>query len=359
MSKVACFMKFTFPTSVKFQRTSSRRLPLVAQAFLVGFGSLFASKSSKTRCDQQKEPPGLQVELKDWLLKNGGHFAANITVEQIPGRGYGIVNRGGTIKQGKILLRVPWELILCKEQVEKDPALQSILHQWASTEPEKYTSQAIRLWLLHGAGHTDWSPWLSKLPHDIGAGAESLPLALAFCHSDALRGTSLQHAAELQLESLRSEWGRLKQFLDVSLERFIWAQAMLSTRSSTLPMDGKVLSCLIPVVDFVNHDFHPNAFIQGRKQGVELISCEGIPPGGEVLISYGQHDPLQFFFAFGFLPDVDIAQMLVPLRANKPLLLRANQQDLEELLTAMATDPGQSRLQLCRGFFDSGIMKCS
>ena len=185
----------------------------------------------------------------------------------------------GTIKQGKILLRVPWELILCKEQVEKDPALQSILHQWASTEPEKYTSQAICLWLLHGAGHTDWSPWLSKLPHDIGAGAESLPLALAFCHSDALRGTSLQHAAELQLESLRSEWGRLKQFLDVSLERFIWAQAMLSTRSSTLPMDGKVLSCLIPVVDFVNHDFHPNAFIQGRKQGVELISCEGIPPG--------------------------------------------------------------------------------
>ena len=149
------------------------------------------------------------------------------------------------------MLRVPWELILCKEQVEKDPALQSILHQWASTEPEKYTSQAIRLWLLHGAGHTDWSPWLSKLPHDIGAGAESL----------------------------RSEWGRLKQFLDVSLERFIWAQAMLSTRSSTLPMDGKVLSCLIPVVDFVNHDFHPNAFIQGRKQGVELISCEGIPPG--------------------------------------------------------------------------------
>jgi len=97
MSKVACFMKFTFPTSVKFQRTSSRRLPLVAQAFLVGFGSLFASKSSKTRCDQQKEPPGLQVELKDWLLKNGGHFAANITVEQIPGRGYGIVNRGGTL----------------------------------------------------------------------------------------------------------------------------------------------------------------------------------------------------------------------------------------------------------------------
>ena len=97
MSNVARFMKFTFPRSVKFQRTSNRRLPLVAQALLLGFGSLLAWKSSKTRCDQQKESPGLSVELKDWLLKNGGHFAANITLEQIPGRGYGIVNRGGTL----------------------------------------------------------------------------------------------------------------------------------------------------------------------------------------------------------------------------------------------------------------------
>ena len=97
MSKVAPSMKFTFPTSVKFQRTSNRRPALVAQAFLVGFGSFFTSKSSKTRCDQQKEPPGLPVELKDWLLKKGGHFAADITIEQIPGRGCGIVNRGGTL----------------------------------------------------------------------------------------------------------------------------------------------------------------------------------------------------------------------------------------------------------------------
>lgn len=51
------------------------------------------------------------------------------------------------------------------------------------------------------------------------------------------------------------------------------------------------------------------------------------PSGGEVLISYGQHDPLQFFFAFGFLPDMDITEMLMPLKSTEPLLLRANRQD--------------------------------
>ena len=185
----------------------------------------------------------------------------------------------GSIKQGQILLRVPWKLILRRDLVEEDAVLKETLQKWASDD-EKYTSQAIRLWLLYKTHSDDWSPWLYRLPHDIAAGAESLPLALAFSgRSSTLRGTPLQLAAEVQLEGLRSEWGQLKQFLDVSLEKFIWAQAVVSTRSSTLPMDGQVYSCLIPVVDFVNHDFYPNALIKGTKQGVELISSEDIPEG--------------------------------------------------------------------------------
>lgn len=160
--------------------------------------------------------------------------------------------------------------------------MKNILRKWASSDPERYTSQAIRLWLLyHSSRHpSDWFPWLSQVPQDIAAGAESLPLALAFngC-SDTLRGTPLQPAAEFQLHSLQKEWDELTPFFDVALERFIWAQAVVSTRSSTLPMDGQVVSCLIPVVDFVNHDFYPNAVIEGTKHGVKLVSSEAIPQG--------------------------------------------------------------------------------
>ena len=167
-----------------------------------------------------------------------------------------------------------------KEVTEEDPVLKDILQKWTSTDRESYTSQAIRLWLLHQAGHvSDWSPWFAELPKDIAAGAEALPLALVFHQSDAFRGTALQRAADSQLDKLRQEWGELKEFYDVSFERFVWAQAIISTRSSTLPMDGQVLCCLIPVVDFINHDFHPNADVRATKQGVELISCDIIPEG--------------------------------------------------------------------------------
>ncbi len=186
----------------------------------------------------------------------------------------------GAFRKGQTLLRVPWKLVLRKEVTEEDPVLKDILQKWTSTDRESYTSQAIRLWLLHQAGHvSDWSPWFAELPKDIAAGAEALPLALVFHQSDAFRGTALQRAADSQLDKLRQEWGELKEFYDVSFERFVWAQAIISTRSSTLPMDGQVLCCLIPVVDFINHDFHPNADVRATKQGVELISCDIIPEG--------------------------------------------------------------------------------
>ena len=186
----------------------------------------------------------------------------------------------GALRKGQTLLRVPWKLVLRKEVTEEDPFLKDILQKWTSTDRESYTSQAIRLWLLHQAGHvSDWSPWFAELPKDIAAGAEGLPLALVFHQSDAFRGTALQRAADSQLDKLRHEWEELKEFYDVSFERFVWAQAIISTRSSTLPVDGQVLCCLIPVVDFVNHDFHPNADVRATKQGVELISCDIIPKG--------------------------------------------------------------------------------
>lgn len=45
-----------------------------------------------------------------------------------------------------------------------------------------------------------------------------------------------------------------------------------------------------------------------------------------MLISYGLHDPMQFFFAFGFLPT-EITQIRVPAKAEKPIFLPAKQQD--------------------------------
>ena len=65
-----------------------------------------------------------------------------------------------------------------------------------------------------------------------------------------------------------------------------------------------------------------------------------------MLISYGQHDPLQFFFAFGFLPDMDITEMLVPLKSTEPLLLRANRQDLYCVPTLPVWNPNNFKVRI-------------
>ena len=213
-------------------------------------------------------------ELEDWLRRHGGYLQGPC-VEKVPGRGWGLIHRGFAAPSEQLLLRVPWSLVLRKELVEEDQEVMRVLKQ-CSLESEKCMSQAIRLWLLRGQREA-WRPWLEKLPKDVAAGADTLPLALSYQGSQALKGTPLQMAGDLQLQSLQKEWKDLG--LEVPLESFLWAQAIVSTRSSSLPMDGQVVACLVPMVDFANHSFQPNAWIRGTKEGVELISCRSIEEG--------------------------------------------------------------------------------
>lgn len=246
------------------------------------------ASQSCSRCEQFEESSSLLL----WLAKHGGHYMEGLSLEKIHGRGCGIVNQAGRFfAEGETLLRIPWKLVLQRELVESDRRLKMVLDKWASADQDIYSSQAIRLWLLHHLKYakSDWSPWLSKLPKDVAAGAESLPLALCFQRSHDLRGTALQRAAQLQLQNLENEWKRLKQvteyeqldaeLIDTNWQSFVWSEAILSTRSSTLPFAGGVLSCLVPVVDFLNHDFHPNAAIRATKKGVEVVCCKRIEKG--------------------------------------------------------------------------------
>ena len=250
-------------------------------ALLAGLLSVFTQQSCESRCEDE---PQLVMQ---WLKQHGGQHAFGLSIEKIKGRGYGMVNRGEKIRRGQVLLNIPWKLVLRQELVESDPRIKMVLEKWRSTDEETYTSQAIRLWLLYHSQQSDseWSPWLLKLPKDVAAGAEGLPLALCYWGSKDFTGTSLQPAAELQLRKLEKEWSQFKAlgdfeaFEEVDWQRFIWAEAILSTRSSSLPYAAGVLSCLVPVLDFLNHDFHPNACIHSRKHGVEVASSKTIEKG--------------------------------------------------------------------------------
>ncbi|CAJ1403597.1 unnamed protein product [Effrenium voratum] len=290
------------------------------QTASVLLAGLCAFNGRGTLCDSGPE----QDRLKTWLKKHGGYMKG-LSVKQIPGRGKGLVKQDGPAASSEMLLRVPWKLVLHRDLVDKDPRLQQLMEKWRLSQGSASDSQAIRFWLLHS--DPEWAPWLELLPQELNAGAEALPLALAFSGSEALRGTALQREAEVLLEAKRSEWHALSLIAPMAptWERFLWAQAIVSTRSSTLPMGPREVPCLVPVLDFANHG-EPNACIRGTGKGVELVACKAILEGEEILISYGAHSAEQFLFAFGFFPPEAEVEPVVPLRSSTPLVLRANKQ---------------------------------
>jgi len=291
-----------------------------------------------------------------------------VKVQDVAGAGLGLVNvAGDRIRRGTVLVLVPWPLVVSREMAERDPRVQRHCPQGQEQSP----SLGIRLWLVLQATdpHSDWAPWLSSLPSDPSAGSPALPFALEGQQLHALRGTSLAIEARCLRDRLWAEWEVLDRHIGAPLygeadwSRWLWAQAVLSTRSSTLEA-GKgqqALQCVIPVVDFANHAAAPNALVASSAAGAQLIAARDIAAGEEVRISYGDHDADQFLFAFGFLPNAaplgSIAAPLPPaptraveeLRAElfgqgRPPRLRAGPGGFKQLLLALGPCTGEHSL---------------
>ena len=308
--------------------------------------------SEKVACSQQGNEP-----LKGWLREKGGCWFEQLDVQRIPGRGRGVVV-SQSVACGRTLVEIPWTLIISRKLAKEDANVQALLHDLAWTDDG---SRAVRLWLLRHAedATSPWWPWLNQLPEEDSAGAGCLPVVLAQQSHDALLGTPLQRQAELLLQSLREEWEALDQlranhgWIPLSWHRWLWCQAIVSTRSGTLPVEGteEEVQCIIPMLDFLNHSTEPNACIVGTPTSAKLVSVQDIEGGQEVMISYGSHSAEQFLFAFGFLPECS-AEIVVPLALTeatagrrvelfghgRPPCLRGDD-TLEKMLQVLAAEP--------------------
>lgn len=144
--------------------------------------------------------------------------------------------------------------------------------------------------ILHG--------WVNTLP------TEQLSLPLYWTNANA---TSSQYfAARLYEESencravfnkmLESE-PRLKSRL--TIEEFMWTLAMANSRS--LAVEG--VSCMIPLINAINHSNKPNCRLEYRDNHYELHSLRYIEAGQEFLLDYGPYDDYEYLLRWGFVPD--------------------------------------------------------
>jgi hypothetical protein len=112
-----------------------------------------------------------------------------------------------------------------------------------------------------------------------------------------LEGTGMEIAFQAKEHSLQQAFDKLKG--GFTLEDYIWAEHMVSSRSMESPIDSSIFVC--PILDFCNHSERPNAFWQPTHDGIELLLNGTVGKDTELVISYGPKSNSELFFSHGFI----------------------------------------------------------
>ncbi|KAF7717465.1 Uncharacterized protein PECH_000486 [Penicillium ucsense] len=255
-----------------------------------------------------------------------------------------------------ILFRVPADLVLSLETVhghaKSDQHLREVLDAVGAFGTT--TRGAILIFLLLQLTHS--SP---EIPQRIGVSSpwaeyvkffpESFPLPTFYRVEEVplLEGTSLSSALKGKVTALEKEFEHLRQSTEsipwcrqcwwdadtgrLSIEDWQYVDAAYRSRMVDLPNIGH---SIVPCIDMANHTGggEAKALYDVSSDGSVILQLrwgQGVQPGEEVTISYGDEKPAsEMLFTYGFLPDdlADAKQVLldVTLPEDDPLAVAKN-----------------------------------
>eukprot|EP00667_Euglena_gracilis_P006195 EG_transcript_6245 len=197
------------------------------------------------------------------------------------------------LRPGEVILSVPQSLFLLESPADPEVGLPSL------------TMMALEL--LQKRRNPDWAPYLRALPPDCRTPSYHFS-------EEALAATEDPRAIDCALwnRDLASESiARLEGCLEVPTppEDFLWALAILSSRSIEQPDVEGELRVLVPGVDMANHSFHPTAVIRWYHIGPEpqmqlvVVDPKGLCARQEVTIRYCNDPTQDYFLSYGFVPE--------------------------------------------------------
>jgi hypothetical protein len=122
-----------------------------------------------------------------------------------------------------------------------------------------------------------------------------------------LNGTSIQDSVTSKAQKLKREYARLAPLyapcFTSTIADFVWADFIFWSRAISFKSAGIATADdyhLVPVIDFCNHSFSPNAFWKVDNGFVELVVDSNKPDEDEIVISYGPRSNAEFLFLYGF-----------------------------------------------------------
>ncbi|POS85727.1 hypothetical protein EPUL_000913 [Erysiphe pulchra] len=244
------------------------------------------------------------------------------------------------------LVIVPSDLVLSVKLVEEYAKLNYHFHQLLEKAGGRSRREDIMLYLLMqlfiGSQSNEekkfgpsspWTEYVAMLPAEI-----PVPTLWRSEELKMLKGTSLEAALNVKLETLQQEFDNLYEATKEihwcekywwkanKLNLHVWIQldAWFRSRSLELPTFGEVM---VPCIDMVNHSKNSNSYYESTSDnGVCLLLRPQLElePNTEITINYGEtKSNAEMLYSYGFIDqECQILSLTLPLDPsdNDPLI---------------------------------------
>jgi len=317
--------------------------------------STFASDDTASK---QSDP---SLRCIEWAKSHGAQLSG-FTTAQILGRGTCLIRADSS----PFKCQVPHSLVLNLANIQSyastDPAFSHVLQEWSHRVPLTARRAAILLMAYHARNpklNIPWSVYLSSLP---SYGSVLTPVFWTETERALLSGTTIEGVAEDRISFLKAWVGyhvsrdgvsEFTKSLSMNEEEGNDSQLgnIAEIAHYDVMVDSRALrsgerdSCIVPVIDYVNHSSHrPQSMI--RKGGLQeairdesidddtetshlvqnsawdmnesgdfhldLLSSsdeQGTPkPGEEILFSYGKRGAAELCAKYGFVEQLPMSR---------------------------------------------------
>ncbi|XP_038889412.1 uncharacterized protein LOC120079325 isoform X2 [Benincasa hispida] len=256
--------------------------------------------------------------LLQWGESNG--VRTSLKIAYVEGAGRGTIATED-LEVGDTVLEIPLAIIISEELVQKS-TMYPILSKVEGMLPETM----MLLWSMKEKHIADskFKVYFDTLPEAFKTG-----LSFGVGAMKTLDGTLLFDELMQAKQHLREQYDELFPVLcnnhpDVfseefySWEQFLWACELWYSNSLKIMFsDGILRTCLVPIAGFLNHSLHPHILHYGKvDSGTNSLKFHLSRPcraGEECYLSYGNYSGSHLVTFYGFLPEGDNVNDVIPL----------------------------------------------
>ena len=267
---------------------------------------------------QPAQDPAIE-RLAQWLI-DGGCDVSKLELRSIPGKGR-CAFAAKRLRPSETIFYVPQKYMMTSALARQSEIGQAIEKaNISSTSNHTYVASYI----LHEKRNrfSFWKPYLDCLP----AKFDDVPLFFKTDILDYLRGSTVVERALNRRFSITTQYHELARaippFRSFSLDEFLWARTIITTRCFSTTIDGKDEVTMLPIIDMLNHQKNPGTRWGSHLTGMAITAKRAFKQGEPVPDTYGEKNTTRYFNSYGFIIDnheTDDCSITVHLNYQDPL----------------------------------------